>query len=274
MCPQTHKGADSLTKVGTIESLWRYPVKGMAGEVLNEAFVGFPGVYGDRCYAFKNSASRKGFPYLSATAQSNMLLYSPHFRYPERTTKPTNLAEATAIPPGVTYANADAEDLLVDVSSPSGEVIPLDDPRLPGMLSEGLRGENKLTLVKSDRAMTDCRPVSLISLQTLRQLEQEINLPVDKRRFRANIYFDLSSDKGFGEDEFVGQKLRLGPTVVLAVLERDPRCKAISLDPDTGEHNPEYLRRVAQDHETYAGVYCAVLVEGLVSAGDSIELIG
>lgn len=245
----------------------------MAGEVLNEAFFGYPGVYGDRCYAFKNSASRKGFPYLSATAQAQMLLYTPRFRHAELAARPVNLAEAMAISPGVTYANPESDDLKLDVSTPSGEVLPLDDPRLKEMLCEGLRGENSLTLVKSDRAMTDCRPVSIISLQTCRQLEEEIKLPVDKRRFRANIYLDLSSNQGFDEDAFVGRQLRVGPNVLIAVLERDPRCKAISLDPGTGEHNPEYLRRVAQDHETYAGVYCAVLVEGLVSAGDSVELI-
>jgi uncharacterized protein YcbX len=96
---------------------------------------------------------------------------------------------------------------------------------------------------------------------------------VDKRRFRANIYLDLASDKGFDEDKLVGRKLRVGPNVVIAVLERDPRCKAISLDPDTAEHNPEVLKKVAQDHETYAGIYCAVLVEGLVSTDDAIEVV-
>jgi uncharacterized protein len=57
------------------------------------------------------------------------------------------------------------------------------------------------------------------------------------------------------------------------VLERDPRCKMISLDPDTGEHNPEVLRRVAQEHDACAGVYCAVLIEGSVKKGDPIELL-
>ena len=47
--------------VGKIESLWRYPVKSMRGEELQEAFVGFAGVYGDRVYAFRNSAAPKGF---------------------------------------------------------------------------------------------------------------------------------------------------------------------------------------------------------------------
>ena len=51
--------------VGKVESLWRYPVKSMRGEELQEAFVGFPGVYGDRLYAFRSSAAPKGFPFLT-----------------------------------------------------------------------------------------------------------------------------------------------------------------------------------------------------------------
>jgi MOSC domain-containing protein YiiM len=47
----------------------------------------------------------------------------------------------------------------------------------------------------------------------------------------------------------------------------------ISLDPDTAEHNPEVLRHVAQSHEAYVGVYCAVLIEGRLKKGDSIELL-
>ena len=245
----------------------------MGGETLAESFMGFSGFYGDRCYAFRNSAARKGFPYLNANVQQRMLLYRPKFRHPERAAKPPNLNEATAIAPGVTPANAEPEDMALDVLTPSGAVVAIDDPALLEMLGEGLRGENHLTLVRSDRALTDCRPVSLISLQTVRQVERELGSPVDKRRFRANIYLDLASDEGFAEDGLVGRRLRLGPKAVVAVLERDPRCKLISLDPDTGEHNPEVLRKVAQAHEAFAGVYCAVLVEGVLSVGDSVEVI-
>ena len=262
-----------MKTVGTVESLWRYPVKSMGGEALAESFIGFAGVYGDRCYAFKSSAARKGFPYLNANVQQQMLLYRPRFRHPERASKPPNLAEAMSIAPGVTPANAEAGELMLDVLTPSGAVVAVDDPSLTEMLREGLRGEHRLTLVRSDRALTDCRPLSLISLQTVRQIGEELGGPVDKRRFRANVYVDLASDGGFAEDELVGRRLRLGPKAEVAVLERDPRCKMISLDPDTGEHDPEVLRKVAQAHGAFAGVYCAVLVEGVLSAGDSVELI-
>jgi hypothetical protein len=245
----------------------------MSGEAINEAFMGFSGFYGDRCFAFKNSSARKGFPYLNASAQEQMLRYRPQFRYPERAVKPPNLTEAMSISPGVTPANPDPNDLIVDVVTPSGAVVAVDDPALREMLVEGLRGENHLTLVRSDRALTDCRPVSLISLQTVRQVEAELGIPLDKRRFRANVYFDLASDDGFAEDKLVGRKLRIGSRAEIMVLERDPRCKIMSLDPDTGEHNPEVFRKVVQTHGACAGIYCAVLVEGILTKGDSIEVI-
>jgi Uncharacterized Fe-S protein len=264
-----------MTTIGTVESLWRYPVKSMRGEEMPEVFMGFSGIYGDRCYAFKNSAARKGFPYLNANVQQQMLLYRTQFRYPERASTPPNLMEASSIAPGVTPANGDAEDLALDIVTPSGEIISVDDPALLKLLGEGISEKNQLKLVRSDRALTDCRPVSLISLQTIRQVEWELSMPLDKRRFRANIYFNFVSngDGGFAEDDLVGRRLRIGSKATMMVLERDPRCKMISLDPDTGEHNPEVLRQVAQAHDNFAGVYCAVLVEGLLKNGDSIELI-
>src|SRR5262249_6958934 len=153
-----------------------------------EVFMGFSGLYGDRCFAFKNSSARKGFPYLNATAQPQMLRYRPQFRYPERAVKPPNLAEAITIAPGVNPANPEPNDLMMDVVTPSGAVVAVDDPALAKMLVEGLEGENHIRLVRSDRALTDCRPVSLISLQTIRQLEAELGIAIDKLRFRANIY--------------------------------------------------------------------------------------
>lgn len=262
-----------MLTIGTVESLWRYPVKSMSGEDMAEVFMGFSGVYGDRCYAFKNSAARKGFPYLNANVQPQMLRYRPQFRHPERAVTPPNLIEAMSIAPGVTPANGDAEDLILDVLTPSGAVVAIDDPTLIRMLGEGLQGENHLRLVRSDRALTDCRPVSLISVQTVQQVEEELGIPIDQRRFRANIYLNLVSNGGFAEDELVGRKVRVGEKAEMSILERDPRCKMISLDPDTSEHNPEILRKVAQVHDALAGVYCAVLVEGVLKKGDSIYLL-
>jgi uncharacterized protein len=262
-----------MSIIGTVESLWRYPVKGMRGEKLPEAFMGFSGFYGDRCYAIRDSAARKGFPYLNGNVQPEMLRCQPQFHYFEKSLKPPNLAEASSIAPGVTPTNPDANDFDLDVITTSGTILSIDDPLFLEMLGENLRSEHDLSLVRSDRALTDCRPVSLISLQTIRQIETESNSTLDKRRFRANIYFNLDSNEGFGEDNLIGRRLCIGDKAEIMVLERDPRCKAISLDPETGEHNPQLLKKVAQLHDANAGVYCAVLVEGILTAGDSIQIL-
>jgi uncharacterized protein YcbX len=110
-------------------------------------------------------------------------------------------------------------------------------------------------------------------VQTVRQIGEDLGTTLDPRRFRANLYLDLASDVGFAEDGLVGHRLRLGSRVEVAVLERDPRCKMISLDPDTGTHDPAVLRAVARAHDACAGVYCAVLVEGIVSEGDVVETV-
>jgi uncharacterized protein YcbX len=139
------------------------------------------------------------------------------------------------------------------------------------MAGDGV-GAGQLSLLRSDRAMTDCRPVSLISLQSIRQLGAEVGIEMDPRRFRANLYADLGANPGFTENNFVGRRLRIGSRLEIAVLDRDPRCKMITLDPETAEESPEILRQVAGAHDGQAGVYCAVLTEGIVRTGDAIEL--
>ena len=262
-----------MTMVGRVESLWRYPVKSMRGEQLPEAFAGFAGVYGDRVYAFRSSLSPKGFPFFTGRDQGQMLAYRAAFRNRDKMAAPLNLAEAEALGPGITPLYADPADLIVDVDTPSGDVLPVDDPRLIDLLRDGAREGHELSLLRSERALTDCRPFSLFSIQTARQLSQEVGVQLDTRRFRANAYVDLTSGAGFGEDEWVGRRLRIGAKAEIAVTDRDPRCKMITLDPETGLANPEVMRCVAKDHGGTAGVYGAVLVEGIIRAGDEIELV-
>jgi len=260
-----------MSIVGKVDSLWRYPVKSMRGEELDEAFAGFSGVYGDRLFAFKSSASPKGFPYLTAREQQRLLQYRPHFRDPDKAARPINLAEAESM--GANPVSADPSELMVDVETPDGRTLAIDDPALTDVVRADIDQKHQLTLMRSERALTDCRPVSIFSLQSARQLAEETGTSLDKRRFRANVYVDLTSAQGFGENEFVGRSLRIGPKVVVTILERDPRCVMITLDPDTGEKTPAILKKVAQAHEGMAGVYGAVMVEGMLHKGDSVEVL-
>jgi uncharacterized protein YcbX len=258
--------------IGRVESLWRYPVKSMRGEPLDEAFVGFAGIYGDRLYAIRSAAAAAAFPFLTAREQERMLRFQPRFRRPQAMLRPPNLNEAEALGPGVTPVYAPPADTGVDVETPGGEKYPIDDPRLLDALAEGLGHRHALTLIRSDRAFTDCRPVSIFGTWTARRLGEELGAAIDQRRFRANIYADLDSRKGFAEDDLVGRTLKIGRKAVVAVLERDPRCKMITLDPDSSRPNPDIIRWLTREHEGKAGVYAAVLVEGSIYPGDEIAV--
>ena len=262
-----------MSAIGTVESLWRYPVKSMRGEELDEVFAGFSGVYGDRLFAFSSSASPKGFPFLTGREQRQMLRYRPRFRQPEKAARPINQAEAEKLPPGVTPLYAAPDDLMLDVETPTGDALAIDDSALIEALRQGIDAKHQLTLLRSERALTDCRPLSIFAVQTAEKLAEETGVPVDKRRFRANVYIDLMSFEGFAEDKFVGRSLRIGSKLTVAVLQRDARCMMITLDPDTAEKTPAILKAVAQAHEGMAGVYGAVLVEGMMHKGDSVELL-
>jgi hypothetical protein len=87
------------------------------------------------------------------------------------------------------------------------------------------------------------------------------------------VYVDLASDNGFAENQLVGHSVKIGSKVIVRVLERDPRCVMITLDPDTSERTPAVLKQVAQAHEGTAGVYGAVIVEGTLHKGDPVELL-
>jgi uncharacterized protein YcbX len=260
-----------MSIVGHVDSLWRYPVKSMRGEELDEAFAGFSGIYGDRLFAFTSSASPKGFPYFTAREQRRLLQYRPRFRHPEKAARPINLTEAESM--GANPVSADPSELMVDVETPAGKTLAIDDLALIEMLRTDIDQKHQLTLMRSERALTDCRPVSVFSLQSARQLAEETGIPMDRRRFRANVYVDLGSAHGFAENEFVGRSLQIGSKVVVTILERDARCVMITLDPDTGEKSPAILKKVAQAHEGMAGVYGAVMVEGVLHKGDPVKVL-
>src|SRR5947207_10646901 len=218
--------------IGRVESVWRYPVKSMAGEELPEIYASFAGVWGDRLFAFKSSATPAGFPYLTGREAHQLLIYRPRFRDPQKAAKPANLAEAEEISPLLNPVAADPSAFALDIETPSGELLPIDDQTLLQQLNRLVGGGHSLTLLRSERAMTDCRPISLFSLQTAQQLGEEVGFVLDKRRFRANVYLDLVTAEGFFENAPVWHKIRRGYKVIIAAIGLQPRCNEIMMGTD------------------------------------------
>jgi uncharacterized protein YcbX len=256
-----------------VESVWRYPVKSMRGEELSEIFAGYAGVYGDRLFAFTSSAGPKGFPFFTGREQRQMIRYRARYRHPEKAAQPANWSEAQELSPNINPISASATDLMIDVETPDGKTFAIDDPELIDHLRANIDDKHQLTLLRSEKALTDCRPLSIFAVQSAQRLGEETGVNVDKRRFRANVYLDLASSEGFAENRFVGKSLRIGSNVVISIVGRDSRCMMIILDPDTAEKTPAILKQVAQAYDGMAGVYAAALTEGKSRKGDMVELL-
>ncbi len=232
------------TTVGTIETLWRYPVKSMRGEALDEAQVTLQGLACDRTYAFVDRGSRSSFPWLTGRQLPSMLGWQP--------------VVGEGKPP------------VVSITAPSGAVRPVDSEELLAELSAGAKRE--LFLLSDYRGSFDVAPITLISTATVNEIGRRSGTPPEPARFRMNVYVETGGEP-FAEDAWVGKTLRLGDTVRVAVNERDGRCVMTTLDPaGAGESAPAVLRAIAEANQANAGVYGVVLTAGVVRPGDRITV--
>ncbi len=241
-----------MQHVGTVASLWRYPIKSMGGERVAEIHAAPRGLRGDRRLAFTSAGAPVGKPMLSGEERHRMLLCSARFLTPP---------EGDAPPAPET----------VEITTPAGIAGRADDPELIPALQSGLAKQNHMWLTEDNDPFMECRPVALMSNATLTQLEAELGSPLAARRFRENIFLDLPDLPGFAEDAFVGRTLRIGGAEI-TVKERDPRCRIITVDPATGALLPELMRLVAARHESRAGIYGVATKPGFISEGDPVLL--
>ncbi len=236
--------------VATVEKLYLYPVKSMAGIALEEAHVGLDGITGDREYAFvqADKADKSIFPWMTARENSRMLLYQPVLEQPPA---------------------AENSERTLRVKTPEGRLTEISD----ATLREEVAGGRRISLMRSFRAMTDCQHLSLFSLATVRALSRESESEIDHRQFRANFYVEPRSGQAFEEERWVNCLVRIGDRVLASVVQRDTRCMMINMDPETGVQNPKVLRAVAQQHGGDAGLYLTVVRPGVIHTGDPIRLI-
>lgn len=261
-----------MKKIGSVAQILRYPVKSMKGEAIARAYVSFSGLYGDRVYALVSPERPKKFPFLTARQRGHLLRYRPVFRAPERTLAPHNVLSRGQFDANASPVLGGHDDFLVDIETPTAELVNPYVASLAASLEclSGFKGE--LTFLHSQRALTDCRPLSMVSIQAVRGLSAKGSGLVDIRRFRPNVVMDLGGSPK-AEHGLLGGRLRIGDDVVVYLLEPDMRCKVIDINPDTGDADLDLLKQIVKDRQGALGVYAAVLVEGLISETDPIYLL-
>src|SRR5688572_25722671 len=74
--------------VGRVAGLWRYPIKSMRAEALNEVDISWRGLAGDRRWAFvRDGVVQSGFPWLTLRERADMNHYRPSFVDPTQPDK-------------------------------------------------------------------------------------------------------------------------------------------------------------------------------------------
>src|SRR5712692_2589361 len=91
-----------MIDIGTVRSLYRYPVKSMRGESLRTACLRWQGIDGDRQYAFYRAANTSRFPWLTGREVSAIVTYSARYLDP---------ANPRRSPVGVTGPGGDERDV-------------------------------------------------------------------------------------------------------------------------------------------------------------------
>jgi MOSC domain-containing protein len=229
--------------IGRVVALWRYPVKSMAGEALDEVEVSWHGFAGDRRWAFvRPGLERSDFPWLTIRERPEMAHYRPAFAQPDKPDRSRTI-----------------------VRTPSGDEQDVVDPALAEELGDGVR------VIKQNRGVFDIAPLSLITTRSIAGLEELVGTTLDRRRFRPNLLVEAEGDEPFPEDGWLGATLRIRDAAI-RVDQRDPRCVLINVDPETTERDARILRAVAQQRDTCLGVYASTVTPGRVAVGDSVRL--
>ena len=86
-------------KLGTVESIWRYPVKGMRGEEVPHVYTGFAGLMGDRIYGVIADDGIHGFPWHTGRDQEEFVLYNAGYKSGEELLQPKDLTPLKGMHP-------------------------------------------------------------------------------------------------------------------------------------------------------------------------------
>jgi MOSC domain-containing protein len=239
--PPPAQQAVSAQAVGRVAALWRYPVKSMAAEPLDEVEVSWHGLAGDRRWAFvRDGLERSGFPWLTIRERSDMWHYRPSFADPHR---------------------PDASRTLV--STPDGRELDVVDPALAAELGSGVR------VIKQNRGVFDTSPLSLTTTGSVAAIGELVGEKLEPHRFRPNILVEAAAGEPFTEDDWVGSVLQIGDARMRVDL-RDERCVMVNVDPATSERNAAVLKAIARERDACLGVYGSTVTPGRVAVGDPV----
>lgn len=263
-----------------VESVWRYPVKSMLGEQLNEAQVTARGIAGDRSYALVDAQTgtiasakqpRLWRSLLTATAEhvdGTVHVHLPGEPVLALVDPDTDVRLSTFLRRQVHVSNTPAAGAGIDRADPEE------------VLDQGVEAEVSapwLVLGQDVPAATflDYAPLHLITTATL----EHIGAPA--ARYRPNLVLRTPPGTApYTEIAWVGRQLTIGE-VVLRITLPTPRCAVPVLRHGSLPPEPRALRMLMAENRIdvpgfgvlpAAGVYATPERAGTISVGTTVTL--
>lgn len=226
----------------TVLELWRYPVKSLLGEELDEVQMDERGFVGDRLYAVTDRAGKLG------SGKSTR-----RFRRLD----------------GLFELRARSGSERPQVTLPDGRELAAGAAELDVFLSERYGAELRVAPESTD-PHHDAAPLHLLTTSSLRWLADRLPASqIDRRRFRPNVLLDHAG-ADLVEDAWVGHRFALG-SAVIRVTERTDRCVMTTNSQSELPKDPDVLRAVTQLNDACLGVFGEVEQAGVVRIGDLLR---
>lgn len=290
--------------VGSVAELWRFPVKSMGGELLQEADITEQGVLGDRAYALVETDTGKVVSAKSVRLYPELLKCKASFVEPPRDGSGTPPVRIT-LPDGTTLRSDAAgtdralssyfkrnvalrqsapEDFTIDQYHP--DVVGADPGGNKDTVVQQKLGSALFAAIGMDSpvpvgSFLDVFPMSVLTSSTLARLtELRPQTQFDSRRFRMNVVLS-TEPAGFVENGWVGRAMGLGDAAQLSLSLLDPRCVMTTLAQDDVPQDTDVLRTLVQHNRIQlgdlgkfpcAGIYAVVAAPGRVRNGDRVVL--
>lgn len=251
-----------MTESARIQSIYRYPVKGLTPEALPSTQLsrGKP-LPNDRRYAIENGpsgfdpADPKYFPksyFLMLMRDERLAALHTHYDDASRV---------------LTIRHDGAEVVRGNLDTPEGRAAV--ETWFKGYCARELKGAPKV-LSGGDHSFSDVakKVVSIINLASVAALENLVGQPVDPLRFRGNLH--VTGWPAWSEFDLLGKTLAIGDAR-LTVVKRIQRCAAVNVDPQTAVRDlnlPHTMMR--QLGHMDCGIYAEVVSDGRIATGDAI----
>lgn len=266
--------------VGSVVSLWRYPVKSMMGEELNATEVAQQGLLGDRVYALVDTMTGKVVSAKNPRRWGKMfdcraaLAESPHQDKAIPSVKIT-LPDGSSVMSDAIEVNQILSHILerevkLGTAAPSKPSLEEYWPTI-----EGLPHRDTVTDEATlDNTFFDLATVHLLTTATLDRLQELTPTSrFETRRFRPNIVIKpTNSDKSFIENDWIGHTLAIGDRVRISITCPCPRCVMTTMAQGELPDDTSILRTAVQHNQGNVGIYGTVVQGGIVRRGDLVRL--